>query len=130
MKKHIVGIDPGPEYSAYILICLNDNNSFNIIDRSWVKNELLLKTIINKIITYSNIEFAIETIVSHGMTIGQTTIDTAIWAGRFLQFIKDLNIKSTFLTRPEVKLHYAMIVELNKRMLFDLLKIDLEILEQ
>lgn len=105
MIHNILGIDPGQIQSAYIIISIDNNKLINIIDKNWINNELLIKSIISKHIIYNNIETAIETIVSYGMKVGQTTFDTCIWAGRFFQLIKDFKGKPIFIKRPDVKLN-------------------------
>ena len=103
--KYIFGIDPGTIKSGYILLSLSKNNIFDILDKNHIDNNKIKRIIINKYISYHTIEVAIETIVSYGMRIGQSTIETAIWAGRFFQIMQDLGIEVQMITRPDVKLN-------------------------
>jgi len=103
--NYFLGIDPGQDKSAYIIISISNNKLIDIIDKNWINNELLIKSIINKHITYNNIETVIETIVGYGMKVGKTTFDTCIWAGRFYQITRDFKGKPVFIERPEVKLN-------------------------
>ena len=65
----------------------------------------MLKAIIRNCATKINTIVVIETIVSYGNAMGQTTIDTAKWVGRFLQFTKDMGYKAFEITRPDIKLN-------------------------
>jgi len=102
---HCLGIDPGPIKSAYILISLCNNKLLNIIDKNYVDNDNMIKIILSKHIKFNDIEIAIETIVSYGNTMGQSTINTAIFVGRFYQLVKDISGKPTYITRPDVYLN-------------------------
>jgi hypothetical protein len=105
IKKYILAIDPGPIKSGYIFLSLFENNSFEILDKNHIENDIMKKIILNKYIKYTNIDTVIETIVTYGNKMSQDTIKTAIWAGRFFQIVKDINRKSIFISRPEVKMN-------------------------
>ena len=105
MKTYILGIDPGTFKSGYILLSLSHDNVITIIDKDHVDNNNMKKTLIIKYALYPSTITAIETIVSYGGTIGQTTLETAIWAGRFFQVIDDMNGKAFFIKRPDVKMN-------------------------
>lgn len=101
----IMGIDPGTSKTGYIVLSLDEKNIFRIIGKDHADNYKVRRDIVSYIIKYWNIEIVIESIVSYGMPMGQTTIDTAIWIGRYLQIAEDFNGKATLLTRPDVKLN-------------------------
>jgi len=103
--KYILGLDPGQYKSAYILLKLSDDNCFEIEQKNWLDNDYMIKVLIKRCIEYSKIECAIETIVSYGNIIGQSTIDTSIWAGQYFRLLKDLKQEVYFLTRPDIKLN-------------------------
>lgn len=105
MSKHILAIDPGPEKSGYIFLLLSNENIFYIINKYHIDNNLLRKIIYKIYLQYTDIEVVIETIVSYGNVIGQSTIDTAIWAGRFFQMVKDINGIVSFIECPNIKLN-------------------------
>ncbi len=103
--KYILGIDPGSEKSAYIILKLLSYDSFKIEQKNWLDNEYLVKMLIRRVMEYNKLECAIETIVSYGNIIGQKTIDTSIWAGQFFRLLRDLKQDVCFLTRPNIKLN-------------------------
>jgi hypothetical protein len=103
--KYIFGIDVGPLKSAYIFLSLDCKNYIKIIDKNYLNNDIMKHAIVSKHIKYNNIEFIIETIVSYGMPMGQTTINTSIFAGRFFQMVEDINCMVNFISRPEIKLN-------------------------
>jgi len=103
--KFIIGIDPGSIKSAYIVIGLDHENKFYIFDKDHAENNDVRKAIIRNCATRTNIVVAIETIVSYGNAMGQTTIDTAKWVGRFSQFTEDMGYKAFEITRPNIKLN-------------------------
>lgn len=101
----LFSIDPGPSDSAYVILSLKTNNSFTILDKDHINNDKIMDTILKTSVMYSKFYIVIETIVSYGNLIGQSTIDTAIWAGQFYRFGKCLNLDTNFLSRPEVQLN-------------------------
>ena len=101
---YVLAIDPGPRDSGYVFLSL-DNDMFSILDKNHVDNNKMIKIIRNKYITNINVETVIEKIVTYGNKMSQNTIETSVWAGRFLQLVKDMNYKSSFISRPEVKMN-------------------------
>ncbi|WP_412890325.1 hypothetical protein [Beduini sp.] len=105
----IFAIDPGNEYSAYVLL----NNDLSVIEKGKVLNHELIE-VINRLFYLeakegylsSNIEHvAIEMIASYGMAVGKTVFDTCVWIGRFYQAIyEQSNIKPTFIYRKDEKM--------------------------
>lgn len=103
--RYIFGIDPGTIKSAYILIYLDNNNKFYIIDKDHLENNKMIKIIMTHCITKNDIDIVIEAIVSYGMSIGQSTINTAVWIGKFLLTSELLGKKAVLLSRPDIKLN-------------------------
>lgn len=78
-NQHILGIDPGTEKSAFVIVSGPDE-PFKILELGILENEDLL----NKIrLQQFPTDFAIEMIASYGMSVGQTTFETCFWIGRF-----------------------------------------------
>jgi hypothetical protein len=77
----ILAIDQGDVESGYIIM----TDKEEIIEKGKINNEELLKIIKRNNIT----ELAIEKIKSFGMSVGQTTFDSCVWAGRFIQCFLD-----------------------------------------
>lgn len=105
----IFAIDPGNEYSAYVLL----SDDLSVCDKGKVTNEELLK-IIDKVFCMNvensklipNVEHvAIEMVASYGMSVGRTVFDTCVWIGRFYQAIyEQSNVKPTFIYRKDEKM--------------------------
>jgi len=74
----ILGIDPGTTESAYLVM---NSQTKEICYFKKVKNEEIIK-LINE--THFDI-IAIEGIVSYGMPMGNDTIQTVFWLGRFYE---------------------------------------------
>jgi len=73
----ILAIDPGQKKSGWVLF---DTDYKKILDSGIDDNELLLKKIK---LDYDVL--CIEMIASYGMPVGQTTFETCLWVGRFIQ---------------------------------------------
>jgi len=101
----ILAIDPGNYQSAFVLW-----DGSEIICYGKYKNKELLTLIKSVQSQYNPDYFAVEKVASYGMAVGQTTFDTCVWAGRFLQhFIHNSsitdNVQEVF--RKDVKLHHC-----------------------
>lgn len=105
----IFAIDPGNEYSAYVLL----SDTLSVYDKGKVTNEELLK-VINRIF-YMNVvdsklipnveHVAIEMVASYGMAVGKSIFDTCVWIGRFYQAISEQsNTNPTFIYRKDEKM--------------------------
>lgn len=96
----IVGIDPGPVKSAYVVWTGQERLSYGIVD-----NEQLLLDILPKIAQDGCcFEMAIEKIASYGMTVGESTFETVFWIGRFYQAWKG---ECHRIPRIDVKMHFC-----------------------
>ena len=108
MSKKVLAIDPGDTQSAMVVW-----NGEKIEFMCKEDNDLMLKEIDNYSISRSHvlsddINFCVEKITSYGMAVGQTTFDTCVWAGRFLQRYEDFqDRKGLEIFRREVKLHHC-----------------------
>lgn len=104
----VLAIDPGTTESAYVVW---DGEIEELKEFGKVDNLELLQ-IIGRY-TYVNIldcnSFCIEKIASYGMAVGQTTFDTCVWSGRFIQ--QWINNSTSFSEKPievfrkDVKMH-------------------------
>ena len=91
----VLGIDPGSVQSAYVLwngysieiLGLRENNEVLSLLADWTMNDCAL---------------VIEQIRCYGMPIGQTTLDTVFWSGRFWEAWKG---EKHLMPRLEVKKH-------------------------
>ena len=77
--KIILGIDPGPEKSAYVYLC-----GKNILSAGYIQNDILIHKIMD-----SNYDIcAVEGVRSFGKKIGNTTLITCELSGIFYQAAK------------------------------------------
>jgi len=96
---NLIAIDPGTEISAIIIFHQNEivyvgiDDNYDILER------------LKKLFQYSETryEIAIEMIASYGMSVGQTTFETCVWIGRFIQAYDDGDWE--FVYRKEVCMH-------------------------
>jgi len=107
MNKKILAIDPGTTESGWILLNIDTiKKTISIIDKYHSPNDKMNKTIYKSEKFSPGTTVVIEDIVSYGMAIGQSTLDTAKWAGRFFQKAIDSGCEDVFyLSRPEIKLN-------------------------
>jgi hypothetical protein len=73
----VLGIDPGPEHSAYVLW-----ESGSVRDAAFIDNEAL-RHYLRSIEVHESDQCAIETITGYGMPVGKETFGTCIWIGIF-----------------------------------------------
>jgi len=101
----ILAIDPGTTESAYTII---ENDTLKPLKIGKVKNEELLDDILmDRFIQSDNNKdyFAIEMIQSYGMAVGQTTFETCLWIGRFIQALEGNGKKAELVYRKEEKMN-------------------------
>jgi hypothetical protein len=96
----VLAIDPGNEYSAWVLI---DTETYRPLKFDKANNLIVLHDIAYEL------EFdkvVIEKIASYGMPVGESVFDTCMWIGRFQQAIEDYKRKpSQTVRRYEVKMN-------------------------
>lgn len=96
----ILAIDPGNNESAYIIW-----DGYTIIDKAKISNEELLVLIEGG---WNGLEFVtIEMIASYGFPMGQTTIDTVFWIGRFLDVAVKYGYEVKLLFRKTIVIHHC-----------------------
>lgn len=93
----IIGIDPGPTFTAYTI--LEDGLP---TEKGKVKNEELFCYVPN----YLNHCF-VEKMQSFGMPVGAEVFDTAYFIGEVRHRMNVFKIPVTLITRQEVKLHHC-----------------------
>ena len=95
----ILAIDPGNVESAY---CFISEENYKPLNFDKVENQKLLE-IIEEYKEFID-KAAIEMVASYGMAVGKTVFDTCVWIGRFVQKLKDLEVKDyKFVYRKDVK---------------------------
>ena len=99
----VFAVDPGLEHSAFVLWDGQQIQQHGIE----ANEDMLLRLYESIVVSDANDEDApvlvIEAMTSYGMAVGQSTLDTIFWAGRFYQAIQPC--QADVLTRRAVKLH-------------------------
>lgn len=100
MTPRIIGLDPGPERSGYVVfdgrrvIVAGIGNNINLMD--WLTGgDIPDDTVL-----------AIEMIASYGMPVGKEVFETCVWIGRFAQAFESRSRGATvlYVPRQQVKL--------------------------
>lgn len=99
----IFAIDPGNEYSAYVLL----DDDLKPVKFAKCTNEEIIE-VINNLFYVQKIkcDVAIEMIASYGMATGKTVFDTCVWIGRFTQLLASDGLsKVTYIYRKDEKMN-------------------------
>lgn len=90
----IFGVDPGTVESGFVLF---DSDNMQVVESGVVDNEELLK-----VDAWVNSDIlCIEMVASYGMPVGQTTFDTVLWIGRFVQMAVSKDKEYTLLYKKK-----------------------------
>lgn len=96
----ILAIDPGNEESGYVVW-----DGHTIIDKNKINNDELLNLIPKG---WEGISLVtIEMVASFGFPAGQTTFDTVLWIGRFLQKAEENNYVVKLVFRKTIVIHHC-----------------------
>ena len=95
--KVVLAIDPGPEQSAWVLW-----DGSRVLGQGIEANKDVLEMVESSLGGYGP-DFAIEMIASYGMAVGESTFETCVWIGRFIQ--AGHPTPATKVYRREVKLN-------------------------
>jgi len=90
----ILGIDPGPQRSAAVLIA---SGNFGVAVAEVFDNENLIGHV--KRVAWDGV--AVESIQSYGMAVGREVFDTCYMIGRIQQACKDRGLSCSLYPRPE-----------------------------
>lgn len=100
LKGRILAIDPGNEFSGYVIVEHDGNEIIKVVDKGKVDNEEMQIIMSN----CGNYDFAIEMIASYGMAVGKSVFDTCVWIGRFIEHGMSGRLKPhKYIYRAEVK---------------------------
>ena len=96
----ILGVDPGPEESAWVI--------YNDRDEKIMGMGIESNYLIRKMDFYSQLDkwvdiTVIEMIASYGMAVGEEVFNTCVWIGRFMEIFH--NIDPILVYRKDVKMH-------------------------
>jgi hypothetical protein len=81
LARYIFGIDPGTDYSAYALLEIKTHRIISIGKIENYEMRGLLQSQPDK----GNTVLLIEEIKGYGNAVGDTTLQTCIWVGRFIE---------------------------------------------
>lgn len=103
----ILGIDPGPQKSAYVIIQLPE---YSIFQRQYMPNREVIDCI-----RYSPLDLvdvcAIEMVQSFGMAVGREVFETVLWIGRFAeawdwkQRQRNSSVSAALIYRTDIKMN-------------------------
>lgn len=96
-ERIVVGIDPGPEQSAFVVF-----DGIAVVDRAILRN--------NELEAHSALwkrkHIYCEMIASYGMAVGASVFETCVWIGRFMaEAFSSSGRDLTRVFRKDIKLH-------------------------
>jgi len=97
----ILAIDPGPEESAWLVMICGLPYNFKKEGNDEIISQL------RGIQGTKHDTVVIEEIQNQGMPIGKTTIQAAMWTGRFAQVATDIGFPVVLVGRRDIKLHWC-----------------------
>ena len=90
----IFGIDPGTVESGYVMF---NSENIQVVGSGVVGNEELLQ-----MSSWDDADIVcIEMVASYGMPVGQTTFETVLWIGRFVQYSVSKDIEYRLLYKKK-----------------------------
>ena len=96
----ILGIDPGPEKSAWIIY----NPETKSIGECGIDDNEHIRNLMKCCIFGEKSLLAIEMIASYGMAVGKTTFETCVWIGRFVELWLKNSERYLLVYRLDVKM--------------------------
>ncbi len=94
----ILGIDPGPIQSAWVIW---DDGRQIITDMGIAENRMIVPRLKEQAFQ----KVAIEMVASYGMPVGKEVFETCVWIGYFLKSLGIEDMASTFIYRKDVKMN-------------------------
>ena len=99
-NKYILGIDPGCEYTAWVLA---DADTLQPVKFEKENNDAVRTHLLELFEHGDYIETAIEMVASYGMPVGREVFETCVWIGRFTEALKG-RCPITYIYRKDEKL--------------------------
>ena len=101
----IIGVDPGPKYSALVLYLPSDgaigSGAPVITDMLYLLNDGIAHYL--RSAGTERRVLAIEMIASYGMAVGREVFETCVWIGRFIECSRPMKVQKVY--RADVKMH-------------------------
>ena len=101
-SRVILAIDPGNEYSGYVVLIVHEDKSIYVVDKGKVQNTHIFH-VMDKYMKNS-CEIAIEMIASYGMAVGKEVFETCVWIGKFIRHAEIVGITPTRIYRLQEKM--------------------------
>lgn len=99
-QMRIIAIDPGNEYSAYVVM----DAEYKPLDFGKVENAEMRRILLDS--EKKEIDkVVVEMIVSYGMGVGQSVFDTCLWIGRFSEIATMNSLPVEYIFRREEKMN-------------------------
>ena len=102
MTEHILGLDPGPKDSAFVLF-----DGKRVLEHGHIDNEVLLERLIARRFEKPAYLTVIEQIQNYGAVVGADVLETVFWSGRFAQAAEPFDR----IKRPTIKRHLCKSVK-------------------
>lgn len=100
----LLSIDPGNVETGWVLM---DEETYTPEQFGKTENEELLRIIGSKEFQFDYV--VIEKIVSYGMAVGASVLETCMWIGRFYEFTRTrVSDDPVLQPRQEIRLHHCM----------------------
>lgn len=96
----ILAIDPGNEYSAYVLL----NDDMSIVEGNKLENLEMMNVTTKLSVEELGIRVAIEMVACYGMAVGKTVFDTCVFIGQLKQICFQNGIEPKFIYRKDEKI--------------------------
>lgn len=94
----LLAIDPGNEYSAFVLL----DEALRPLEHEKLENELFIRSRLPLLLRQGVTDLAVEMVASYGMAVGKTVFDTCVWIGRFWEACRKVP-RREFIYRIEEK---------------------------
>ena len=99
-KPTVLAIDPGPRQSGWVLFDIEDES---VISHGIDNNDDIITMIAPDLDCWPLASYiAIERFEARGMPLGESSIETILWSGRFAQAF---GAKTNWIRRRDIKLH-------------------------
>lgn len=99
----VLGVDPGPEQSGFVLW-----DGGKILMSSIESNSSMADWILHCRKVETTEAIVIEMVASFGMAVGASVFETCVWVGRFMQIGDDLDYRIIRrVNRMQVKMHFC-----------------------
>jgi len=97
----ILALDPGNVRSAFVIL---DTERQLVLEKELLENEACIEWFRHNIGAYHPDVCVIEQIAGMGMAVGETVFETAVWSGRFMQYLILIGYRVERIKRNPIKI--------------------------